>query len=728
MKREERVNWLLPAVESVSSVISSAAPIEYRLRSACASLVDHAMAKGAWLLLLDNDILKVSVSEIDDNDLRSSLADRRKHDVFNENILRISNVVLDSQFPETSRQYWVGDSESDLSFTPIIIKGRSVGVLCAMFQFDGELIQEDTQGLQVFARMMAMAINADQSNIATPNLADESRFSSLLPSLPGAVFIANNKGEIVSVFNGSSQKLPYRKIGEKNWIADFAGEACNFSHDQALQQALDGYHSKCSVNIPDKGFSGVDRVIEEVFTPIKDTEGRVIEVVGFARDITDLFRLEQTVRDLEEKDRITGCLNPSSMRDRARYDIERAREKGYSLAFYSIEVNRSSIGSMLVAHEAFEDLLYAVASRIRKNLPLQHQLARRTEHSFIAIARIDRSPSDALQVADSIIAALKQPLIIGRVENYLSVSVGLSIFPDDGEAVEELFENADIAVKNAYKSSQNSSLIFTREMQIEANERANLESRLRRAVDNEEFELAFQPKIQLSDGAVIGVEALIRWRGVNTPPPGKFIPIAEECGLISFIGEWVLRKGCETAKRWSDKGIRLPISLNVSTRQFHDNDFHNIVREILDESQCDPSLINLEVTEGVMFKDPASAILSCVILKEIGVSLSIDDFGTGFSNLSYLKNLPADVVKIDRSFIQGLPADLDNAAITRAIIAMAKAMNMRVVAEGVEEHECLEYLKSLECDEVQGFYFSKPLFENEFFDWYELYNSSLGSR
>jgi EAL domain-containing protein (putative c-di-GMP-specific phosphodiesterase class I)/GGDEF domain-containing protein len=433
--------------------------------------------------------------------------------------------------------------------------------------------------------------------------------------------------------------------------------------------------------------------------------------------------MSDTLRQLREHDPVTDCMTIGALREQAEREIADYEQQKIPLVFYTIEIEKFGTGIHLLGQSSFEELLQTVVARIRRQLPKLHFLARRGDHSFVAVARFDTESQDGPSSASGIIQVLNDPIVTGRYEYFIAASVGYSSFPRDGGTLDEMLYNSDIAAMASARQRHNLALAFSPSMASEANERVRIETALHRAVDHEEFQLAYQPKVDLATGKVTGVEALIRWPGRNNMSPAKFIPIAEECGLISFIGEWALRQSCKVTMQWKRAGHHIPISVNVSTRQFQDSDFHDIVEEILKETGCEPALIELEVTEGVMIRDPEAAIEIFNKLKSLGLKISIDDFGMGFSSLSYLKNLPVDKLKIDRAFVAGLPHEKDNEAITIAIIAMAGAMGLRTVAEGVEDIECLEHLRAMGCDEIQGFYFSKPLFEKEFLSWLYAYES-----
>jgi EAL domain-containing protein (putative c-di-GMP-specific phosphodiesterase class I) len=297
-------------------------------------------------------------------------------------------------------------------------------------------------------------------------------------------------------------------------------------------------------------------------------------------------------------------------------------------------------------------------------------------------------------------------------EFLVSASIGISTFPDDGADAETLLKNADIAMYRAKDLGRNNYQFYSAQMNKHTFERLAMESSLRRAVERNEFLLHYQPKLDLRTGAIAGVEALVRWQHPDwgMVSPAQFIPLAEETGLIVQIGEWVLRTACEQSRKWREEGIpALRIAVNLSARQFAQKTLLRDVGRIIAESGLTPESLELEITESLVMHNPEQATQTLEELKAMGISLSIDDFGTGYSSLSYLKRFPLDCVKIDRSFIKDIPVDADDMAITKGVIALGHSLRLKVVAEGVETAEQLDFLRANDCDELQGFFFSKPL-------------------
>jgi EAL domain-containing protein (putative c-di-GMP-specific phosphodiesterase class I) len=320
-------------------------------------------------------------------------------------------------------------------------------------------------------------------------------------------------------------------------------------------------------------------------------------------------------------------------------------------------------------------------------------------------------------IAKKVLAVLSSPIRLGGQELFTTASIGISIFPLDGEDPPTLLKNADMAMYQAKEQGRNTLQFFSREMNARAEERLKLENSLRRALERNELFLHYQPQVNLQTGAAVGMEALLRWQHpeLGLLSPLKFIPIAEENGLIVPIGEWVLRTACAQTKAWQEAGFGpLRVAVNLSGRQFKQPDFVERVGEILKQTGLAPSCLELELTESTIMSNGEETIRILQKLKNMGVTLAIDDFGTGYSSLSYLKHFPIDRLKIDRSFVLDIPHDPDNAAIAEAIIVLAHSLKLQVTAEGVEQSDQLEFLATRHCDELQGYYVSRPVAAQDF--------------
>jgi diguanylate cyclase (GGDEF)-like protein len=387
------------------------------------------------------------------------------------------------------------------------------------------------------------------------------------------------------------------------------------------------------------------------------------------------------------------------------------------LAILFIDLDRFKNINDTLGHEAGDRVLKQVAERLLGCLREGDTVGRLGGDEFVVLIEELAQPMHVAAVAQKIIAAVAQPVVLEAHEFHITASIGISTYPDDSEDMQGLLKNADISMYRAKEQGKNNYQFYSALMNIHTLDRLALESGLRHALERNEFLLHYQPKVDIGSGRITGMEALLRWQrpGQELIPPAQFIALAEETGLIVPIGEWVLRTACARNKSWREEGLPpLRIAVNLSARQFaHANLLQDVARA-LRETGLDPAALEFEITESMVMHDPERAVTLLTRLKAMGIHLSIDDFGTGYSSLSYLKRFPIDSVKIDRSFIHDIPGDADDAAITRAIIAMAHSLRLKVIAEGVETEEQLSFLRELGCDEMQGYYFSEPLAEDEF--------------
>lgn len=396
--------------------------------------------------------------------------------------------------------------------------------------------------------------------------------------------------------------------------------------------------------------------------------------------------------------------------------LSHATRNKKALAVLFIDIDRFKNINDALGHETGDQVLKEIAMRLSGILRPGDVLARLGGDEFILLLNDIDQAKFASAVAEELLHACMKPVVVSGHEFYLTASVGISVFPRDGTSLEDLQRNADMAMYKAKRSGGGLFQYFNHSMNMEASENIQLEAGLRRAISNNEFVLFFQPKLNLATGVLIGVEALIRW---NNPSfglisPAKFIPLAEETGLILQMGEWALLEACKTNKRWQDQGYSpISISVNISPKQFRLQDMSQLVTSILNTTGLEAKYLELEITETTVMEDVDDAIKRLNDIQEMGVSLSIDDFGTGYSSINYLKKFPIDILKIDRTFIKGIPDDQNDVAITGAVIAMAHNLGFQVVAEGVETAEQMKFLAEHGCDIVQGYFISRPLPEKK---------------
>lgn len=435
-----------------------------------------------------------------------------------------------------------------------------------------------------------------------------------------------------------------------------------------------------------------------------------------AYDVTDRKTAEARIQHLAYYDALTDLPNRILFLDRLAMGLAGARRRNEKVALLFLDLDRFTIINDSLGRSAGDQILKQIAQRLQKGIREQDTIARIGSDEFGIVLNAVHDLAAAGVTAGRLMELLALPLEIQGRTVSLGCSIGISVFPQHGADADSLIKNAEAAMHCAKDEGRNSFRFFAEAMNGKAAEQLALETGLRSALANHEFFLVYQPEINLASGRMTAMEALIRWRHpeLGLVPPDQFIPIAENSGLILPIGEWVLRTACGQLQRWRSEGISIvPVAVNVSAVQFRNGRFCSLVREVLREFCLPPEYLELELTEGLILSNasPTSSVLS--ELKNLGVRVAIDDFGTGYSSLSYLKQFRVDKLKIDRSFVRDLPADGDNAAITAAIISMAKSLDLSVIGEGVENEEQLTFLRERQCDEVQGYYFSKPVTPDE---------------
>ncbi len=442
-----------------------------------------------------------------------------------------------------------------------------------------------------------------------------------------------------------------------------------------------------------------------------DHDGRAVLLVGTLLDVTDRTRAEQEIHHLANYDSLTGLPNRNLLHDRLQQAIVQSARMQGSVGVLFLDLDRFKGVNESLGHKAGDQLLRTVAERLRVCVRESDTLARVGGDEFVIILSIVADEDGVSSAASKILAIISEPFVIEEQELYLTTSIGVAVYPTDGADVQTLLKHADLAMYQAKDMDRNNFQFFSSDLNVKVMERMVLESSLRRALERDEFELFYQAQVDVVERTIIGFEALLRWRHpeLGMISPEKFIHLAEETGLILSIGEWVLRTACRQAKAWQNAGLPpVRMAVNLSGKQFRTK-LDQVVASILLETGLGASWLELELTESILMRNAAENQQLLQALSGMGCSLSIDDFGTGYSSLAYLKNFPLGRLKIDRSFVRDIITNPDDRAIAKIIIDMAHTLKMEVTAEGVEDNDQLELLKSYGCREIQGFLFSKPL-------------------
>ena len=465
---------------------------------------------------------------------------------------------------------------------------------------------------------------------------------------------------------------------------------------------------------------GFDKAAEQTWTIIeagalKDGNGDVYGYMGAISDITDLKNAQLKMEHLAFYDPLTGLSNRRLFKERLEKSIAECKRRGTYLALLFLDLDQFKRINDSLGHDAGDQLLIEAANRLVSSVRESDTVSRIGGDEFTVLLNDIESSHDVIHIAEKILKNLNAPVTLKNQEVSNSVSIGITLGPDDGEDANTLMRNADLAMYRAKSLGRNNFQFFSEEMNAEILSYLEIEKDLRKSLDNDdEFVVVYQPKIHLGTSEYIGAEALIRWKpsGKETISPDRFIPIAEETGLIVPIGKLVLRKACMEVKRFIDLGLwpmGAKMAVNLSAKQFSDAQLIPCLHDTLKTTGCPVEALELEITESTLMDNVESAILTMRAIKNMGVSIAIDDFGTGYSSLSYLKRFPIDVLKVDRSFVMDIPTDLNDMEITAAVIAMAHKLHLKVVAEGIESLEQMEFLKANHCEYGQGYLISPPV-------------------
>jgi diguanylate cyclase (GGDEF)-like protein/PAS domain S-box-containing protein len=477
-----------------------------------------------------------------------------------------------------------------------------------------------------------------------------------------------------------------------------------------------GYDQTYRVVRPD----GTTRWVNDRAFPVMDENGNLYRIAGITEDVTDRKLAEERLRQLAHYDVLTDLPNRVLFYDRLRQVLAQAKRSQWTVAVMFVDLDRFKNVNDTLGHAVGDQLLRQVSERLSGAVRSGDTVGRLGGDEFAIVLSNLASAQDASIVAQKLMASFNEPFKLQGADFYVTASIGITLYPDDATEQEILLRNADAAMYRAKEIGRNNYQFYRSEMNARALELLSMESDMRRAFDREEFLLHYQPKASLADGRIVGVEALLRWqhpeRGLVTP--ADFMHVLEDTGLIVRVGERVVNAVCRQIRSWQADGIDpVPVAINLSAREFAAKDLAGVMTRILGGHGVDPSLIELEITESSLMVNSEEVVATLEALGRLGIGLSIDDFGTGYSSLAYLKRFPLDAVKIDRSFVKDITTDADDATITLAVISMAHSLGLQVIAEGVETEAQLAFLARHGCDQIQGYYFARPLAAEECGVW-----------
>jgi diguanylate cyclase (GGDEF)-like protein/PAS domain S-box-containing protein len=501
--------------------------------------------------------------------------------------------------------------------------------------------------------------------------------------------------------------------------SEVIGRDCRFLHGTdggqeglvAIRRAL-GANQEASVVVRNYRKDGALFWNQLFVAPVPNAHGQTTHHIGIINDVTDLMNYQEQLEYQANYDTLTQLPNRNLLRDRLQHAIETARRRETKIAVVFMDLDGFKNVNDSLGHSIGDRLLAVIAERLARSARTSDTVARHGGDEFVVVLPDLTDEAGLIAWMERTRAAISEPVMIDDTELYVGCSMGASLFPQDGDDAETVMKKADLAMYRAKDMGRNNYQFYQPEMNATVGARMNLERRLRRALRDGEFLLHYQPQVDMATRQIVGIEALVRWRDPEQGlvSPASFIPVAEESGLIGPLSEWVLREACRQNKAWQNAGLPpARVSVNLSARHFQQRDIANLVTSVLDETGLEPRYLELELTESAIMRNAEEAVTMLEALSSLGIGIAIDDFGTGYSSLSYLKRFPVHRLKIDRSFVADIGSSDDDETITSAIIALAHSLELQVIAEGVETSVQHEFLRERDCDEMQGYFFSRPM-------------------
>ncbi|WP_429842597.1 bifunctional diguanylate cyclase/phosphodiesterase [Brevibacillus sp. FIR094] len=532
--------------------------------------------------------------------------------------------------------------------------------------------------------------------------------------------IAENTSDIISIINLDGEFLylspSHKRVWEHTvpdeeihnlfeWIVEDDRDIFAYAIQHAFSTRKE-YMVECRINTQRNDVIWTESKIN----PISDKDGNVTKLLLVTRDVTDRKQSEETIHHLAYHDALTDLPNRRMYVQQLSKEMMQAKRFQSNLAVLFLDMDRFKDVNDSFGHDVGDMLLIEASKRLQACLKPGDVVARLGGDEFTIMQNHLQDRNEASALAEQIMNQLQRPFELeGHVFN-VSCSIGIALYPQDGDNPEDLLKRADTALYTVKSRGKNGYDFFDPTMEAKSLERILMENEMRKAIEQEQFQIYYQPKIDIVTSSMTGMEALVRWvhPELGIIPPNRFIPIAEETGMILALGEWILKQACKQNKIWHDQGYTLKVSVNLSARQIYQKDLVEMIKDILRETNLSPDWLELEITESIFVKmEEATAVLQQI--RDIGIQISIDDFGTGYSSFSYIKSLPVDTIKIDASFIRDIHHNQESQAIVKAIVTIAQSLNMNVIAEGIELHDQVAALKENGCDHGQGYLFSKPL-------------------
>jgi diguanylate cyclase (GGDEF)-like protein/PAS domain S-box-containing protein len=599
---------------------------------------------------------------------------------------------------------------------PLHRKGAVIGAF-TLYAGEVNAFDEPAQNLLVEMAMdisFALDHYASEAERVRTELAlqqSEQYLRTIIETEPECVKVVDREGQLLEMNPAGLAMLEADSLEQarERGVGNFCLPEYRDALDAMHQRVMQGEDATLEFEI--EGLKGTRRWLETHETPLRDAEGNVSHLLGITLDITERKENEERIKFLANFDALTGLPNRRQLDDHLKFALSLAKRSHEQLALMFIDLDRFKDVNDTLGHSIGDAYLVEMANRLQQVLREEDSVSRLGGDEFILMLP-NSDTQGAAQVAQKILDIISVPCRVEQYDLTMTASIGIAMFPDDGADLETLSKSADTAMYRAKQEGRDGYCFFTAAMQASATRNMHLVIALRQALELGQMQVHYQPQISITDGRVIGVEALLRWQHPELGPvsPAEFIPVAEDSGLILSIGEWVLRTAVRQLKHWIDRGCApMVVAVNLSAIQFRHPSLSKMVTRILEEEELSPEYLELELTEGVAMYDPQAAVEIMDNLHELGIRMSIDDFGTGYSSLNYLKKFKVYKLKIDQSFVRDITTDQEDRAIVAAIISMSRDLGLQTIAEGVETVEQLDYLRAQGCNEAQGYYFNKPM-------------------